>query len=258
MLKKILYNKFEIQNIPDKLPLSSEEFLKILFDLKNVVMFKYNDELRLLGYSGFDLDAWGRATHWQPIALAGGEVYDIKDKTNAVKYQENVLANNTGFSDYSYITNDIDNYTEILNALDNAIVINSKQLYLPFIAKVVGTDNANDLKNFLSKVFGKEFKNLIVEAKITDAGNGTTIETTNMQLFLQQIQDTKKKVLDEAFFYLGVSSPQGKLAHQSELEIQSASAVVDLLDKIMYDKIQKFLNKCNEMFNCKMTLVKKI
>lgn len=258
MLKKILYNKFEIQNIPERLPLSSEEFLKVLFDIKNVVMFEYKKELRLLQYSGYELDAWGRATKWQPIPFASGEVYDVKDKKTAVKYQENVLSNNTGFSDYSYITNDIDNYTAILNALDNAIVINTNQVYLPFIAKVVGTENANNLKNFLGKVFGKEFKNLIVEAKMTDSGSGTTIETTNMQLFLQQIQDTKKKVLDEAFFYLGVSSPQGKLAHQSELEIQSASAVVDLLDKIMYDKIQKFLDKCNDMFNCKMVLVKKI
>lgn len=257
MLKKILYNKFRIINIPERLPLSSEEFLKILFDIKNVVMFPYNKELRLLGYSGFDLDAFGRATKWRPIAFAGGEVYKVHDKDTAVKYQENVLANNVGFSSYSYITDDIDNYIEILNALDSAIMLNSKQVYLPFIAKVKGTDNATQLKALLSKIFGKEFKNLIVKTEQAETG-GTTIETTNMQVFLQQIQDTKKKILDEAFFYLGVSSPQGKLAHQSELEIQSASAVVDLLDKIMFDKINDFLIACNKKFGLNMALVKKI
>ena len=256
MLKKILYNKFKIENIPEALPLNSEEFLKILFDIKNVIMFKYGEELRLLGYSGYDLDDWGRAKKWQPIAFAGGEVYPIKDKKTACKYQENVLCNNTGFSNYSYITDDIDNYVEMLNALDNCLVINSKQILIPFIAKVQGTDNAMQLKGFLTKIFGKEFKNLIVKAELKE--NGTTIETTNMQVFLQQIQDTKKKLLDEAFFYLGVSSPQGKLAHQSEIEIQSASEVVDLLDKIMYDKINDFLKDCNKMFNLNMVLVRKI
>ena len=258
MLKKILYNKFKILNIPERLPLSSEEFLKILFDIKNVVMFPYNKELRLLGYSGYELDAWGRATKWQPIAFASGEVYKIHDKNTAVKYQENVLANNTGFSDYSYITNDIDNYIAILNSLDNAVVINANQIHLPFIAKVVGTDNAKALRSFFVKLFGKDYNNLIIDAKWNEKDGGTTIETTNMQVFLQQIQDTKKKILDEAFFYLGVSSPQGKLAHQSELEIQSASAVVDLLDKIMYDKIKDFLDACNKKFGCNMSLVKKI
>lgn len=257
MLKKILYNKFKIINIPERLNLSSEEFMKILFDIKNVIMFAYNKELRLLGYSGFELDAYGRATKWQPIPFASGEVYNIKDKDTAVKYQENVLANNVGFSSYSYITNDIDNYIEILNMLDNAVLINSRQIHLPFIARIGGTNNAQNLRIFFTKLFGKEYNNLIVEEKITD-NNGATIEPTNMQVFLQQIQDTKKKILDEAFFYLGVSSPQGKLAHQSELEIQSASAVVDLLDKIMYDKIQDFLNACNKKFNLQMQLVKKI
>ena len=85
MLKKILYNKFKIENIPETLPLNSEEFLKILFDIKNVIMFKHGEELRLLGYSGYDLDAWGRAKKWQPIAFAGGEVYPIKDKKTACK-----------------------------------------------------------------------------------------------------------------------------------------------------------------------------
>lgn len=257
MLKKILYNKFKIINIPERLNLSSEEFMKILFDIKNVVMFAYNKELRLLGYSGFELDAYGRATKWQPIPFASGEVYNIKDKDTAVKYQENVLANNVGFSSYSYITDDIDNYIEILNMLDNAVLINSRQIHLPFIARIGGTNNAQNLRIFFTKLFGKEYNNLIVEEKITD-NNGATIEPTNMQVFLQQIQDTKKKILDEAFFYLGVSSPQGKLAHQSELEIQSASAVVDLLDKIMYDKIKDFLDACNKKFNLQMQLVKKI
>ena len=258
MLKKILYNKFKIENIPERLPLSSEEFLKILFDIKNVIMFAYNKQLRLLGYSGFELDAWGRATKWQPIAFAGGEVYDIKDKDTAVKYQENVLSNNTGFSNYSYVTDDIDNYIAILNSLDNAVMINTKQIHLPFIAKVVGTDNANALKSFFIKLFGKDYKNLIIDAKFTEENGGTTIEPTNMQVFMQQIQDTKKKILDEAFFYLGVASPQGKLAHQSEIEIESASAVVDLLDKIMYGKINDFLQECNKKFGLQMQLVKKI
>ncbi len=258
MLKKILYNKFKILNIPKELPLSSEEFLKILFDFKNVIMFKYNkNELRLLAYSGYDLDAWGRATKWQPIPIAGGESYEIQDKTKAVKYQENVLNNNVGYSSYSYITDDIDNYINILSMLDGAIIINSKQVFLPFIIKASGANNSEVLKNLLVKIFGNEFKNLIVKSELGEV-KGATIETTNMQVFLQQIQDTKKKIIDEAMFYLGVSSPQGKLAHQSEIEIEQASAVVDLLDKIMYDKINDFVNDCNKMFNCNMSLVKKI
>lgn len=257
MLKKVLYNKFKILNIPNNLKLTSEEFLKVLFDLKNVVMFKYGEELRLLGYSGFELDWLGRSTKFQPIAIAGGEVYPIKTENDAVKYQENVLSNNVGFSSYSYITNDIDNYVAILNALDNAVVLNSKQIYLPFIAKVFGGQQAQQLKKLLGDIFGKDFENMIVEAKATEEG-GTEIQPTNMQVFLQQIQDTKKKVLDEAFFYLGVSSPQGKLAHQSEIEIESANAVVDLLDKIMFSKIEEFLNKCNNMFGCQMQLIKNI
>ena len=257
MLKKVLYNKFKILNIPENLTLTSEEFLKVLFDLKNVVMFKYGEELRLLGYSGFYLDWLGRATKFQPIAIAGGEVYPIKTLDDCVKYQENVLSNNVGFSNYSYITDDIDNYIEILNTLDSAIVLNSKQIYLPFIAKVFGGQQAQQLKKLLGDIFGKDFENMIVEAKATEEG-GTEIQPTNMQVFLQQIQDTKKKVLDEAFFYLGVSSPQGKLAHQSEIEIESANAVVDLLDKIMFSKIEEFLNKCNNMFGCQMQLIKNI
>lgn len=258
MLKKILYNKYHILNIPKELPLSSEEFFKVLFDLKNVVMFRYRSELRLLRYSGFNLDAWGRATKWQPIPMASGEVYKIQDKTTAVLYQENVLCNDVGFSQGSYIVDDIDNYIAILNCLDNMIVVNSKQVYIPFIARVQGTSNAEQLKKFFAGLFGKEFKNLIIDQKLTDVGSGTTIEPTNMQLFIQQIQDTKKKILDEAFFYLGVASPQGKLAHQSEIEIESASAVVDLLDEIMSQKIVEFLDACNKMFGCEMKLVKRI
>ena len=220
-------------------------------------MFKYGEELRLLGYSGFNLDWLGRATRFQPIAIAGGEVYPIKTLEDCVKYQENVLSNNVGFSSYSYITDDIDNYITILNALDNAVVLNSKQIYLPFIAKVFGSQQATQLKTLLANIFGKDFENMIIEVKPTDDG-GTQIQTTNMQVFLQQIQDTKKKILDEVFFYLGVSSPQGKLAHQSEIEIESANAVVDLLDKIMYFKIEEFLDKCNKMFGCDMKIVKYI
>lgn len=258
MLKKILYNKYEILDIPKNLPLSSEEFFKVLFDLKNVVMFRYGEELRLLRYSGFHLDWLGRATKWQPIPMASGETYDIQDKNTAVLYQENVLCNDVGFNAGSYIIDDIDRYVQILNCLDECVVVNTRQVYLPFIAKVAGSSHAEVMKKFFEKILGKDFRNLIVEEKMADAGSGTIIEPTNMQLFIQQIQDTKKKILDEAFFYLGVSSPQGKLAHQSEIEIESASAVVDLLDEIMSQKIVKFLNNCNKMFGCKMKLVKRI
>lgn len=257
MLKKILYNKFKIINIPDKLALSSEEILKLLFDIKNVIFFSYNKEFRLLGYSGYDLDCWGRATKFQPVAFAGGEVYKIQTKDTAVIYQENPLSNNVGFKHSSYIVDDIEQYINILSLIDSAVAINTKQVFIPFIAKSTDTQNAIQLKDLLSKIFGKEFKNLIVKQEVGES-KGATIETTNMQVFLEQLQNTKKKILDEAFFYLGVSSPQGKLAHQSELEIESASAVVDLLDIIMFDKIKDFLDNCNKKFNLKMELVKKI
>lgn len=258
MLKKILYNKYNIENIDENiLPLSSEEFLKILFDRKNVIMFEFKkNALRLLPYTGSTPDFLGRATKFQPMAIAGSEVYKLQDLSTCVKYQENVLCNNAGFSDYSYVSEDIDNYINILNALDNCVLINSKQVFIPFIVKSSNSNNAAALKNLFTKIFGKDFQNLVFKTELTE-NVGATIETTNMQMFLDQIQNAKKKILDEAFFYLGVSSPQGKLTHQSELEISSANNVVDLLDKIMFDKINDFLQKCNAKFGLNMVLVKK-
>lgn len=257
MLKKILYNKYVIGNIDHKkLPINSEEFLKILFDLKDVIMFKYKDELRLLNYSGYNPDWLGRATRFQPFPRASGEVYDVQDLDSCEQYHENVLRGS--FSSYSFITDDIDNYIAMLSTLDNAIILNSKQVYLPFIAKTTSANQMNMLKQLIRKVLGKDFESMVVEMKLADKQDGTIIETTNMQVFLQQIQDTKKKVLDEAFLYLGVGRPTGKLAHESELEVAEASEIPDLLDKIMYDKIADFLARCNKKFGLKMTISKKI
>lgn len=257
MLKKILYNKYVIGNIDHKkLPINSEEFLKILFDLKDVIMFKYKDELRLLNYSGYNPDWLGRATRFQPFPRASGEVYDVQDLDGCEQYHENVLRGS--FSSYSFITDDIDNYIAMLNTLDNAIILNSKQVYLPFIAKTTSANQMNMLKQLIRKVLGKDFESMVVEMKLADKQDGTIIETTNMQVFLQQIQDTKKKVLDEAFLYLGVGRPTGKLAHESELEVAEASEIPDLLDKIMFDKIADFLARCNKKFGLKMTISKKI
>lgn len=257
MLKKILYNKYVIGNIDHKkLPINSEEFLKILFDLKDVIMFKYKDELRLLNYSGYNPDWLGRATRFQPFPRASGEVYDVQDLDSCEQYHENVLRGS--FSSYSFITDDIDNYIAMLNTLDNAIILNSKQVYLPFIAKTTSANQMNMLKQLIRKVLGKDFESMVVEMKLADKQDGTIIETTNMQVFLQQIQDTKKKVLDEAFLYLGVGRPTGKLAHESELEVAEASEIPDLLDKIMFDKIADFLARCNKKFGLKMTISKKI
>ena len=257
MLKKILYNKYVIGNIDHKkLPINSEEFLKILFDLKDVIMFKYKDELRLLNYSGYNPDWLGRATRFQPFPRASGEVYDVQDLDSCEQYHENVLRGS--FSSYSFITDDIDNYIAMLSTLDNAIILNSKQVYLPFIAKTTSANQMNMLKQLIRKVLGKDFESMVVEMKLADKQDGTIIETTNMQVFLQQIQDTKKKVLDEAFLYLGVGRPTGKLAHESELEVAEASEIPDLLDKIMFDKIADFLARCNKKFGLKMTISKKI
>lgn len=257
MLKKILYNKYVIGNIDHKkLPINSEEFLKILFDLKDVIMFKYKDELRLLNYSGYNPDWLGRATRFQPFPRASGEVYDVQDLDSCEQYHENVLRGS--FSSYSFITDDIDNYISMLSTLDNAIILNSKQVYLPFIAKTTSANQMNMLKQLIRKVLGKDFESMVVEMKLADKQDGTIIETTNMQVFLQQIQDTKKKVLDEAFLYLGVGRPTGKLAHESELEVAEASEIPDLLDKIMFDKIADFLARCNKKFGLKMTISKKI
>ena len=257
MLKKILYNKYVINNIDYKrLPLTSEEFLKILFDLKDVIMFKYKDELRLLNYSGYNPDWLGRATKFQPFPRASGEVYKVQDLNSCVQYHENVLRGS--FSSYSFITEDIDKYIEILDTLDKAIVLNSKQVYLPFVAKGSSANQVALLKQLLRKLFGKDFESMVVEMKLSDKQDGTIIEPTNMQIFLQQIQDTKKKVLDEAFLYLGVARPTGKLAHESELEVAEASAIPDLLDKIMFDKIATFIAECNVKFGLDMSISKKI
>ena len=258
MLKKILYNKYVINGIDYKrLPLTSEEFLKILFDLHDVIMFPYKDnQLRLLNYSGYDPDWAARATRFQPFPRASGEVYDVQDLGSCEQYHENVLRGS--FSSYSFITDDIDNYIAMLNTLDNAIILNSKQVYLPFIAKTTSANQMNMLKQLIRKVLGKDFESMVVEMKLADKQDGTIIETTNMQVFLQQIQDTKKKVLDEAFLYLGVGRPTGKLAHESELEVAEASEIPDLLDKIMFDKIADFLARCNKKFGLKMTISKKI
>lgn len=259
MLKKILYNKFKIENIPKNLPLNSEEFMKMIFDIRNLIFFDYKikNEFRLLGYNGSKIDAWGKATEYQPQAMAGGESYGVLTKENAVIYNENALTNSAYFTNQSTIIGDVEKYIEMLNLIDSVIIINSKQVLLPFIARVKGGQQANLLKKLLKDIFGENYQNMIVEASQQEA-DGTIIQPTNMQVFVQQLQDTKKKILDEAFFYLGVSSPQGKLAHQSEIEIQSASAVVDLLDEVMFDKINEFIENINKKFNLQMKLVRKI
>lgn len=257
MLKKVLYNKFIIEDIPDELPMNSEEILKFIFTKKNCIMFKYNKELRLCRYTGYDPDWLGRATKYQPQALAGAEVYPVKTDKNCVKYNENPLQSQC-FQPDGYIIDDIETYITLLDALDKAVLINSKQIYMPFIAKVCGGSQAKQLKEFMRNIFGKGFEGAIIESSLEDKMQGTTIQPTNMQVFLATIQDTKKKILDEAFYYLGVSSPEGKLAHQSELEIEKASASTDLLDKIMFSKIDKFLNDCNSMFKTNMKLKRNI
>ena len=258
MLKKILYNKYVINNIDyERLPLTSEEFLKILFDLKDVIMFKYKDnKLRLINYAGYEPDWLGRATKFQPFPRASGEVYKVQTLDSCEQYHENVLRGS--FSAYSFVSDDVDRYVEILDTLDKAIILNSKQIYLPFIAKSTSAQQIQLLKGLFKKIFGKDFESMVVEMKLTDKQDGTIIETTNMQVFLQQIQDTKKKVLDEAFLYLGVARPTGKLAHESELEVAEASEIPDLLDKIMFDKIADFIARCNKKFGLNMTISKKI
>lgn len=258
MLKKVLYNKYKILGIPEKLPVDSEEFIKILFDLKNVVMFKYEDELRMTRYSGYEQDWLARATKFQPIPEAGGEVYNVVTLEDCVKYNENALNGGGSFSHTGYVLDDIEQYVYILKALDGCLVINSKQVYMPFIVKVANAQNASNLRQFMRKMFGDGFDKLVIDIKINDLGNGgTSIDVTNMQVFLDQIQNAKKKILDEAFMYLGVSSPEGKLAHQSEIEIEKASKVTDLIDFVMFEKIEKFINDCNKKFGLKMQIVKR-
>lgn len=256
MLKKILYNKYVINNIPKELEINSEEFLKILFDLKDVIMFKYKSKLRMLNYAGYNPDWLGRATRFQAFPRASGEVYDVQTLDSCVQYHENVLRGS--FSSYGFVGDDVDRYVELLETLDKAIILNSKQVYLPFIAKASSTNQMILLKKLFKNVFGENFESMVVEMKLTDKNDGTIIEPTNMQVFLQQIQDTKKKILDEAFLYLGVARPTGKLAHESKLEVEEASNIPDMIDAVMYDKIADFILRCNEKFGCQMTISKKI
>lgn len=255
MLKKILYNKYKIENIPKTLDMNSEEIFKVLFDFKNVVLFKYKDGHRLLKYNGVGQDYLGRAEKYQPFSLAGGEVYPVLSKKDVELYEENSLR--TCGSHYNFISDDIDDYIFMLSTLEKAIVLNSKQVWLPFIAKTKGSRQADLLKKMLSNIFGEDFKNMVVETNITEDQKGTTIETTNMQVLTEQLQNTKKKILDEAFLYLGVSAPAGKLTHQSEIEIQEQSEVPDLIDNIVFAKIGEFIERCNQHFGFSMKLVKR-
>lgn len=258
MLKKLLYNKYKILNIPENLPYTSEQIFKVLYDKKRCIMFRYGDQLRLLGYIGFEPDFLGRATKYQPMYIAGSENYDTQSKEEVVVYNENALSSmGFGWSGGSYVIDDIDKYIDMLEAIDKSIIVNSKQVLIPFIAKTTSTNQATLLKNFLIEIFGEDFDNMVVECKLTDNNNGTLIETTNVQLFIQTLQDTKRKILDEVFLYLGVGAPAGKLAHESELEVQQNERVVDLLDTVMFDKFSTFIAECNQKFGCNMQIIKK-
>ena len=149
MLKKILYNKYILTDIPEALPYSSEEFFKVLYDKKDCIFFKHDKEYRLLGYSGNTQDFLGRATKFHPIAIAGSETYKMLDKSDCEIYHENSLR--TNFSKYSFVTDDIDDYINILNSLDNAIIQNTKQIYIPFIVKSSNKDTVIALKKFFSE-----------------------------------------------------------------------------------------------------------
>ena len=258
MLKKLLYNKYKILNIPNNLPYNSEEIFKVLYDKKNCIMFKYKDELRLLGYIGFMPDFLGRATEFQPMYIAGDEVYNIKKRDEVALYNENAMGSmGFGWSTSSYIIDDIDNYIDMFKAIDKSVIVNTKQVLLPFVATTTSTNQATHLKNMLRELLGKDFANMVVECKLTDQTKGTLIETTNVQLFIQTLQDTKKKILDEVFLYLGVGAVSGKLAHESELEAMQNEKVTDLLDNVIFDKIQMFLQECNEKFGCNMQIIKR-
>lgn len=258
MLKKLLYNKYKIENIPKNLPYTSEQIFKVLYDKKNCIMFKYGEELRLLGYIGFEPDFLGRATMFQPMYIAGSETYNVKTREEVALYNENALGSmGFGWSSGSYIIDDMDNYISMLNAIDHSIIINTKQVLLPFVATTTSTNQAQHLKNMLKELLGKDFANMVVECKLTDQTKGTLIETTNVQLFIQTLQDTKKKILDEVFLYLGVGAVSGKLAHESELEAMQNEKVTDLLDNVIFDKIQMFLQECNEKFGCNMQITKR-
>lgn len=256
MLNKILYNKYILENIPKELEMNSEEFLQMLIRGHYCAMFKFGDKLRLTQYSGTgDVDYLGRPTLIQPFSY-GTEVYNLIPSSNCVLYKENFLTQI--FPSKGYISCDIDDYQRQLDVISKAIVINSKYIFMPFIVGADSKESTRVLKDFLKKTLGEEFQNLIIEQKITQLSDGLKIEPTNIQLFLQQLQDTKKKILDEAFFYLGVASAQGKLAHESELEVAESQASVELLDSVLFDKIGEFINNCNSKFNLNMILKKRI
>lgn len=255
MLKKLLFNKYKILNIPENMPYTSEEIFDLIFSKKNVVFFKYDlkDEFRLLTYSGINQDFLSRATKFQPLAFAGSEVYPILSKEDCVVWNENPLPNCTNSG--SYIFDDIEKYICQLNIIDSAIKINAKQIFIPFIAKA-GKNNKDLLSKMLKNIFGEDYKNLIVEQNLKDQTDGTIIEPTNISLFLEQLQNAKKKILDEAFLYLGVGAPAGKLAHESEIEVQQNEKVVDLLDNVVFVKLVEFFNKINEKFGTKFEIIK--
>lgn len=259
MLKKLLYNKYKIVDIDkERLPYTSEEIFKVMYDKHNVICFEYGDQLRILGYTGFQPDFLGRATQYQPIWVAGSEVYGVKNKDEVVLYTENALGSiGFGWSSGSYIEEDITNYIDMLKAIDESIIVNTKQVLLPFMVKTTSTKQAVAMKAFLKKILGKDFDNMVVELKQGDLSGGTLIETTNPQLFIQTLQDTKKKILEEVFLYLGVGAPAGKLAHESIEEVVQNEQVVDLLDNVMFDKFLDFITRINERFGTSMKLVKK-
>ena len=194
-----------------------------------------------------------RATKFQPLAFAGSEVYPILSKEDCVVWNENPLPNCTNSG--SYIFDDIEKYICQLNIIDSAIKINAKQIFIPFIAKG-GKNNKDLLSKMLKNIFGEDYKNLIVEQNLKDQTDGTIIEPTNISLFLEQLQNAKKKILDESFLYLGVGAPAGKLAHESEIEVQQNEKVVDLLDNVIFVKLVEFFNKINEKFGTKFEIIK--
>ena len=257
MLKKLLYNKYKILNIDKRLPYNSEEILKILYTKKNCIFFEYGEQFRLLGYTGFEPDFLGRATKFQPMYIAGSETYNVKTKEDAVIYNENVLqSDGLGWNCEKYVIDEIQGFIDILDAIDKSIIINTRQVLIPFVAKTTSTNQAIFLKNLLKQILGKDYESLIVECKLTDKNTGTIIETTNINMFVQQLQDAKKKILEEAFLYLGVGAPAGKLAHESIVEVEQNEQITDLLDKVMFYKISDFLDRCNNKFNLNMKLVK--
>ena len=259
MLKKLLYNKYKIVNIDKtRLPYTSEEIFKVMYDKHNVICFEYGEELRILGYTGYEPDFLGRATRYQPIWVAGSEVYLPKGKDEVVLYTENALGSiGFGWSTGSYVEDDITNYIEMLKAIDNSIIVNTKQVLLPFVVKTASTRQAEVMKSFLKKLLGDGFDNMVVECKLADNQAGTLIETTNIQLFIETLQNTKKKILEEVFLYLGIGAPAGKLAHESIEEVVQNEQIVDLLDTVMYDKFVDFITRINERFNTNMSVIKK-